>query len=160
MPIFERVPMQAGTFAEIMGALSTGIVAVSDGVANALCPPLPRERVQVIHNGLEFDLLDKAAANATGNIRDDIGLKENSLLVTAVGRIHADKGFDCLLTAAAQVIQQESIDAHFVIAGGEDDRGYAARLREQAQDMGIESSIHFLGFRDDVPRILAQTEIF
>ncbi len=160
MPIFEHVPLQPGTFAEIMGVLSAGIVAVSNGVAQALCPPLPRERVQVIHNGLEFDLVDQAAAKGSRNIREEIGISMNSLLVTAVGRIHRDKGFDCLLTAAAQVIQQESIDAHFVIAGAEDDRGYATRLRGQAKDMGIEPHVHFLGFRDDVPRILTQTDIF
>jgi len=160
MPIFERVPLQSATFAELMGGVSSGIVAVSEGVARSLCPPLPRERIQVIHNGLELDLLDQAAAKGSRNLREEIGISNHSLLVTAVGRIHADKGFDCLLRAAGQVIQKELIDAHFVIAGAEDDREYAAQLRVQAKGMGIDPHVHFLGFCDDVPSILVQTDVF
>ena len=160
MPIFERVPLLPTTFAELMGGLSDGIVAVSEGVAQTLCPPLDRGRIRVIHNGLDFDQLDRAAAAGADNFRHEIGVDEKTLLVTAVGRIHPDKGFDYLLAAAAQTIFHCSISAHFVIAGAEDDRSYIARLREQAQELGIERHVHFLGFRDDVPRILSQTDVF
>jgi len=160
MPIFQRLPLQPATFAELMGELSAGIIAVSNGVARALCPPLPRERVRVIHNGLEFDLLDEAANKGTDNLRREIGVTDEPLLVAVVGRIHPDKGFDCLLEAAALVMEQKSIDAQFLIAGAEDDRKYAAGLRKQSKDLGIEARVHFLGYRDDVPRILAQSDIF
>jgi len=128
-------------------------------VAQALCPPLVRDRVRVIHNGLEIDRLDQAAEGSR-TLREEMGLDDKSLLVTAVGRIHPDKGFDCLLAAAAQAIRHQSINAHIMIIGAEDDRSYAVRLRGQAKELGIEPHVRFLGFRDDVPRILAQTDIF
>jgi len=159
MPIFERVPLQPATFAELMGGLSAGIVAVSEGVAQALCPPLTRDRVRVIHNGLEIDRLDQAAEGSR-TLREEMGLDDKSLLVTAVGRIHPDKGFDNLLAAAAQAIRHQSINAHIMIVGAEDDRRYAALLRGQARELGIEPNVHFLGFREDVPRILSQTNVF
>jgi glycosyltransferase involved in cell wall biosynthesis len=160
LPIFERIPLQPSSFAELIGGLSDGIIAVSEGVARALCPPLDRSRIRVICNGLEFDHLDEAAVVGAGNLRDEIGVDEKSLLVTAVGRVHPDKGFDCLLEAAAQVIFQQSINAHFLIAGAEDDRMYAGRLREQMKELKLDRQVHFLGFRDDVPRILSQSDVF
>ena len=160
MPIFERVPLRPATFAELMDELSDRIVAVSEGVAQALCPPLDRQRVRVIHNGLEIERLDKAATAQVRHLRKEIGADDGALLVTAVGRIHPDKGFDNLLTAASQVIFQQSVDAHFLIVGAEDDRTYALRLRKLAQELGIESRLHFLGFRDDVPAILLQSDVF
>jgi glycosyltransferase involved in cell wall biosynthesis len=47
-------------------------------------------------------------------------------------------------------------DAHLLLVGdalfGEQE--YAERLRQQAQELGISSRVHFLGFRADVPRLM------
>lgn len=159
MPIFERFPISPASFAQLMGDLSSRVVAVSRSVAAALVPPLSPDQVQVIHNGLEFAAFDQLAPEANGGLRHELGLPADTVLVSSVGRIHPDKGNDLLIRCAADVVRQAQ-EVHFLHAGEEDDKPFADRVRGEVSAAGIADHFHFLGFRRDVPRLLAQSDIF
>lgn len=159
MPIYQRFPLDQASFAHLMGELSTRIVAVSKSVAKTLSPPVPASQIQIIHNGLEMETFDAAVASVNGSLRRELGLPNDTLMVTAVGRICKDKGFDILLMAAARVLKMIP-EVHFLLVGGEDEKALAEDLRRQAVVHGITQNIHFLGFREDVPRILTESDIF
>jgi len=160
LPIYQRFSLGASSFAEMMGELSGAIVAVSDFVKQGLCPPLPSERVQVIRNGLDLQRYQRACANGGGDaIRQEFGLDSDALLITAAGRLNPDKGFEHIVEAAGQVASQLP-NAHFVIAGATDSAAYAARLKQHIGELGLSHRFHLLGFRNDLPELLAGSDIF
>lgn len=160
IPLYERFPIDPPSFASLMGELSTRVIAVSNQVYETLCPPLPKEQVKLIYNGVDFELLDSRAHANGHSVRDELGVADDSLLITGIGRLTSDKGFDCLIRAFGAVLKQDSVNARLVIVGGEEDRSYAEGLRNQVIQGGTENHVQFLGFRSDIPRILAETDVF
>jgi glycosyltransferase involved in cell wall biosynthesis len=69
----------------------------------------------------------------------------------AIGRLHANKGFALLLEALAA-----TREARLEIAGDGPLRG---ELEQQAHDLGLSGRVRFLGWRDDVPSLLARADV-
>lgn len=159
LPLYQRFQLDAASFAGLMGDLSDGIIAVSHHVARSLCPPLDSVRIRVVHNGLELDKFDQALAQRDGSLRRELGLPEGAAVITAAGRITEDKGFDILLETAA-IVHGVHPDAHFLIAGGTDSLDYQRQLTERIVQLGLGAHVHFLGMRKDLPRVLAESDIF
>jgi glycosyltransferase involved in cell wall biosynthesis len=158
MPVFVRFPLARESYAHLMGELSSQVVCVSRSVADTLSPFVPADRIQVINNGVELDALDTSAA-AGGSIRSELGLPDSAVLVSAVGRINPDKGFDFLVECAHQVLAQDA-SAHFLLIGSAEVQTHSDALRGRVRELGIEERFHFLGFRSDVPSLLRQSDIF
>ncbi len=160
MPIYQRFPLDIASFAQLMGDLSTGILAVSDLVRDSLSPPLPRERITVVNNGLEMVRYDAAlVARDRGGLRGSLGLSEQAVIVVAAGRVTDDKGFDLLIEAAAQVCPAHP-DAVFLICGPVESRDYQATLLQRIEQSGLARQVLFLGRRDDLPELMAQCDVF
>ena len=159
LPLYQRFQLDAASFAGLMGDLSGGIIAVSHHVARSLCPPLDPARIRVVHNGLELDKFDQALTQRDGSLRLELGLPADASLITAAGRITNDKGFDILLEAAA-IVHGAHPDAHFLIAGGTDSLDFQRQLNERIVQLGLSTHVHFLGLRKDLPRVLAESDIF
>jgi len=72
-------------------------------------------------------------------------------LVLALGRLHPNKGFDLLLEALAA-----TRGISLWVAG---DGAQRRQLERLASRLGIAERVRFLGWRDDVPALLAQTDL-
>lgn len=68
-------------------------------------------------------------------------------LALALGRLHRNKGFDVLLEALARAAH-----VHLWLAGDGPER---VALERRARQVGVDSRVRFLGWRDDVPALLA-----
>jgi glycosyltransferase involved in cell wall biosynthesis len=77
-------------------------------------------------------------------------------VVLSVGRFVPFKGYAHLLAAAALVREQRP-DVHFILVG---DGELRAELEAQARGLALEASVHFTGWRDDVPELLALADVF
>jgi len=159
LPIYQRVPIQPATFAQLVGDLSSRLIAVAEPVAASLSPPVPREKIRVIHNGLELQKYVKAVNSADGSIRRELGITPDTPLIAGVGRINPDKGFEYFVEAAAKS-RQSMPEAHFVIAGAGDSPEYERGLHARIEQLGLSNHMHLLGFRTDVPHILAEADVF
>lgn len=160
MPIFQRLPLSQPSFSQLMLELSDHIVAVSQSVASTITANNKTQvPVEVIHNGLELNIFDQAPGNTSSILREEFGLQPTDIIVCAVGRIAPDKGFDYLLEAAHLVIRKNP-SVHFFIAGAEENAEHASILRHIVSSYGIDNNFHFIGFRADVPSILAASDIF
>jgi glycosyltransferase involved in cell wall biosynthesis len=159
LPVYQRFPLQMISVATLMGELSTRTIAVSDHVARTLSPSVPADLIRVIYNGVEIETYDRALTDTNGKLRAELGIPLDTVLITAVGRLHPDKGFDYLVEAAAQVLAQ-SDKAQFLVVGQTDDQNFASDLRQRAKSLGIDGRFVFLGYRQDVPQILAESDIF
>lgn len=159
LPIYQRFPLNPSSFAQLIGDLSTRIVAVSEPVARSLSPPVPRAKIRVIHNGIDLQRFQNMDQFLKPDIRHELDIPQHAPLITGVGRLHPDKGFEYFIEAAGKVAQAIP-DAYFVIVGGTDSPGYEAQLKTQVQALGIDRRFRFLGFRQDIPAILAQSDVF
>ncbi|MCW8884826.1 MAG: glycosyltransferase family 4 protein [Motiliproteus sp.] len=97
------------------------------------------DKVELVYHGLDFDRFDDSCNNdeQTDSSGDN---SENPVELISVGRAVAKKGYDHLLNALSRLPQ----DMHWRfthIGGGE----LLPKLKEQAQQLGIEDRIHWLG---------------
>jgi glycogen(starch) synthase len=74
----------------------------------------------------------------------DVATGKRSKDLIFAGRLVSDKGADILIEAVA-ILRQSKINTHLTIAGDGPER---ARLERQVADLGLQSSIHFVGNQD------------
>jgi glycosyltransferase involved in cell wall biosynthesis len=84
--------------------------------------------------------------------------------IVFVGQIIPDKGLDLLLDAIG-LLRRRGLDATLDVAGQIDGweapeyRGYRAALRDRARQPDLAAAVQFLGFREDVPVLLARGSV-
>ncbi|MBE0533656.1 MAG: glycosyltransferase [Rhodospirillales bacterium] len=84
--------------------------------------------------------------------RTDYYTPDRGKLILALGRLHPNKAFDVLLQALVRLP-----DAYLWIAG---DGPLRESLEVLAQRLGVKPRVRFLGWRDDVPALLAACDVF
>ena len=138
-------------------AMAERFVAVSHAnrTAQIRYMGLRPERIQAIQNGVDVaDVApDRSAAHA--RLTAALGLASRAKLVGGAGRLCEQKGFAALLSATPQLLRREP-ETHVVLIGDGPLRG---ELETQARRLGIAVRVHFLGFRDDVPALLAALDV-
>jgi len=88
-------------------------------------------------------------------MRERFAIAADAPVVTSVAALLPVKGHPVLILAAASVPQ-----AHLLLAGAGEDSEYGQSLRGQAKRLGAADRVHFLGKVDDVPALLAETDVF
>jgi glycosyltransferase involved in cell wall biosynthesis len=131
------------------------IVAVSQEVSTSLVDWLPQvaSKVRVIHNGVppaSFD--DRAEKRAEA--RADLGVLHDQPVLLFVGGLHYRKGADVLIRAVAD----PSLSACRLLVCGEGE--LADDLRASAAELGLGNRVRFLGYRRDVPALMAAADLF
>jgi glycosyltransferase involved in cell wall biosynthesis len=135
------------------------LIAVSEAIRRGLIAQgIAASRVVTIHSGLDparFARGDRARFRASFSAAV-ASWPEDAWLVGTAGHLAAHKGMDRFLLACAQAAK-ELPEARFVVVGvGEE----SAALRALADRLGIEDRVHFAGFRDDMPDVLAGLDLF
>lgn len=110
-------------------------------------------QVITIENGVRKELLEQTVDGT--RIRRELGVGEADFLVGFVGRLFAQKDPATFIRAAGMVCR-EIPNAHFAIAGEGPDM---ARMQQLARDLAV-PHMHFLGFRRDIPELLAGLDVF
>jgi len=127
-------------------------VCVSEAVARFSAEAgLPAERIVVIPNGVDLEQFGASSPEA----RRELGIARGKRLVTFIGRLEPQKGVRWLLEAAAEWLPRLP-GCDLLLVGRGPDRPALERL---AVHRGIASRVHFLGWRPDVPQILAASEL-
>ena len=114
------------------------------------------ERITVIPNGI--DMTRFRSREEWTSIREELGVAEDTPLAGYVGRIERRKGLEDLLAAAA-IIVRDNAAVRFVIAGVANDANYMTAIEDLASSLGIRDRVLFIGYRDDVPRVLSQLSV-
>ncbi|HEX6533142.1 MAG TPA: glycosyltransferase family 4 protein [Gemmatimonadaceae bacterium] len=138
---------------------SDALVAVSGATAEDLGRTLGvrRDTVHVVPNGIEF------RSGVRERVRRELKVDDDELLLVAVGNLYPVKGHMVLLRALAALAApgapgaEAPVSWRLAIAGRGDEEG---PLRAFAGKEGIADRVHLLGFRSDVPDILAAGDVF
>ncbi|MCB0881602.1 MAG: glycosyltransferase [Thermoleophilia bacterium] len=130
-------------------------VAVSpeDARRMAEIEKVPAGKIRMIPTGLLRDPDDLASAPAT--VRDELGLGRGVPVVGAVGHLRPMKAIDVLVDAFARVLERVP-DAHLIIAG---DGPLRPDIEAQIAALGVGARVHLLGVREDVPAVLASSDV-
>jgi glycosyltransferase involved in cell wall biosynthesis len=131
---------------------SDGIVAVSRYVAEKSKPA--RAKKYVIHNAIQLTSFDEAK-----NIRSELGLSNDAVIVTFVGQILTVKGIDMFLRMT-RVIRHDNV--RFLIVGAcRDSDKYKGAYTESRlnEEIGGDGRIIYTGYRSDIPNIYASSDI-
>jgi glycosyltransferase involved in cell wall biosynthesis len=105
-----------------------------------------RDRITVFPNTIDVPAYRAAAADLQtrrGAIRRELGIAEDAIVVTQVGRLLRIKGFDELLEAATLAGQLTPKSLHLLFVGDGDLR---SELELRANDLGLNAT--FAGFRE------------
>lgn len=134
-------------------------VCVSDAVRRYLIEQVgaPTDKLTRIHHGLPLPVpRHERAAVRAGLCAEIPALSAEGRWVGAVSRLIDAKGLNDGLDAFAQ-LTGEFPDAHLFIAG---DGPLRADLELQAARLGLAGRVHFLGWRDDAPRLMAALDVY
>jgi glycosyltransferase involved in cell wall biosynthesis len=118
---------------------------------------VPRRKVRQIYNTVP-------SREQPGSGEHSLGAKKDSRRIIYVGQLIPEKGADLLLDAVGLLVVR-GIDATLDIVGEMDGwvsptyGGYRERLRARAAQPDLAERVRFLGFREDVPQLLAGSSV-
>ncbi|MCC7191297.1 MAG: glycosyltransferase [Phycisphaeraceae bacterium] len=134
------------------------VTAVGQFVKTALVnnEGIPAPRIEVVRNGIDPALFEAVSPTVRREVRAELGIRDNQPVVLQVARFHPVKDHATALRAMAETLKSLP-DALFILAG---DGELRSALEAQAAQLGIASSVRFLGVRRDVPRLMAAADVF
>ncbi|MGP0066364.1 MAG: glycosyltransferase family 4 protein [Isosphaeraceae bacterium] len=139
---------------------SSRFVAVSEMVRRHLeeYQHVPRQEIHVVPNAIDLERIEVSQPGAIRcAFRNRMGLEPNDLAGLFVGHNFALKGLEPLIESLGARNQRgQGRTIHLLVSGG----GNAAPYRRLARSLGIEDSIHFLGFHPDVRECYWSSDFF
>ncbi len=137
----------------ILSRFTTQFIAISPEVAADLDRlGIGRGKTSIVRLGLELERLTGAKS---GSLRQDLGVPRSAPLVGIVGRLVPIKALDLFLAAAAQIVKTNP-DIHFAIVG---DGELWDRLHGDVATLGLNVSVHFAGWRQDLPEVYSDLDV-
>lgn len=141
----------------LINAGADHVIAVSERLREDIIgrTSLNARKTRVIYNGIDTAMFQQPRSSA---LRRKFGWSENDFIIGSLGNIRPAKGYDILLQAAA-LLQQGSHSYRFVIAG----QGKGALYEELLllrEKLGLDKTVHFMGFVDDAGDFLSNLDIF
>jgi len=133
--------------------LSKNTYAVSEYVANW-------DRVKKYSNnfyGIIYNIPHSSnkLSDSFCSFRTEMGFENDDILIASSSRITKEKGYEHLLKVIGKYAENSKIK--FIIIG---DGEYLKSLREYVETNNIAKQVFLLGYRENVPGILAECDIF
>ena len=131
------------------------VICVSEDLREkSLAGGVAEERCVLIENGIDVEGSSRQIDK--GEARRRLGIAPGRLVVGAVGRLSAEKGFDILIRAADQLLR-EGHDLEVLIAG-DGDRG--DDLRGLIASLGLGDRVRLIGFCRDPADLYQAIDVF
>ena len=132
--------------------LNTRLIAISGAVRDYLIAEgMPPQRIARVYDGVDLRQYQPKRAEKAGT----------GVIIGIIGQLGERKGHLILLDAMRGLIREHA-DLRLWIVGKEPAHGaerYADRLREYVARHGLSGHVEFLGFRADIPDVLAQIDL-
>jgi glycosyltransferase involved in cell wall biosynthesis len=127
------------------------IIAVSQAVKNQMLARGHADAlIDVVHNGMP----DVPPAERQAR-RAELLIPPSHLALVLVGRFVRDKGQDLVLRALGGL--PEHVHLYFI---GDPQTSFGQEVKALAQTEGLAHRVHFLGYRQDVPRLLCAFDLY
>ena len=129
---------------------------VSEGVEKCAASyhRLPRKNFEVIYNSFDVQLIRQRSRES---VSDNWQKTTSTQRITAVGRLHTQKGYDILIDATRKLVHdRQQMSLELLILG----RGpLESELRLQIRRRDLEDHVHLLGFVDNPLPIMKSADV-
>lgn len=135
------------------------IISISDTVKQNVCIKnlrLPLELSTVIPYGIDPDIYHKISDNSIKHLREEWLVSDETYLIGAVARLVPQKSLHILLEGFSLFLKKAVIPTKLVIVGI---GPLANSLKQKSIQLGIEDSIIWAGFREDIPLIMNAIDV-
>jgi glycosyltransferase involved in cell wall biosynthesis len=136
---------------------ATGLIGCSRAACEALFGPAcwRDPRVAVLPNAIDLDRYSRLDESRCA-LREQLGLPADATLIAHVGSFSPVKNHRMLIETFAALVKQLPA-AHLMLAG---DGPLRPAIEAHIRACGVEPFVYMLGVRDDVPRLLAASDLF
>ena len=150
-------PDGVGRLNRMLTRITDGFIACADSHGRFLVEfeKFPPEKVFVIQNGIDTERFSFQESGRR-EWREKLGIPESAPVMGIVAALRPEKNHELFLDAAERTLS-DIPDAHFMIAGDGPER---PMLEARCRNLGIESSVHFLGSVSDIPEVLSAMDVF
>jgi glycosyltransferase involved in cell wall biosynthesis len=114
-------------------------------------------RFEVIPNGFDIERF-RPDQEAHRTVRAELGIPATTPLIGLIARFDPQKDHKGFFDAASRLHRQRP-DTHFLLAGEGVDLSNSA-IQDWAHCAGVAKTSHFLGKRQDIPRLMAALDIY
>ena len=141
----------------ILNPLTDKFIAISEVMKITLMQKyrVPEHKIVLMHNGIPLSIretdIDKRAK------REELGCPSDIPIIITIGRATKQKRFDLFLETCS-IIKNEFKKEFIILMAG--DGPLRKDLEEKARALSLYPSLRFLGFRRDIPELLAIADIF
>jgi len=116
---------------------------------------IEKDKVEVIYNGVDF-LNDRFLCDVNKDeYWEDLGLKDDDLIVIVPGRLHIMKGYRYLIEAMPKIVDLTP-NVKFLFIG---DGPYEESLKELINKLGVNEQVLFLGYRTDIIQLMKISDL-
>ncbi len=148
--LFKYLEQKASKWSDLLITISKGIKQIT--IDENICI---NEKIALIENGVDWQKFQAALKNRD-RVRSEFGIKKDQPLVSVICRLSPPKLPQDFVKAVHR-LKQKQVNARYLIVG---DGPMKPKVIELIRELGIEKDIIILGFRDDIPEILAAVDIF
>ncbi len=148
-------------FKNFMGKMvnrySDKVIVVSQAVYDNWATSVNNNKLVRIYNGIDYENYTEPVIS----LRDGLNISPNTCVIGMIGRVNPWKGQTYFLKIA-EYLNKNFLDLLFILAGdtfpGEE---YLYEvIKGKIKSYQLEDRVIDLGFRDDIPRVLATIDIF
>ncbi|MBU1446157.1 glycosyltransferase family 4 protein [Patescibacteria group bacterium] len=138
------------------------MIAVSNRNAETLKElfPILKDKIIAVHNGIDITWFESQNLSFTDKklheYRDLLGADDKTKLILSVAELHERKGLKYLVGAVEALIQAGE-NCKLILVGTGPER---ENLEKLIQEKKLENNVKLLGFRKDIPHLMATCDIF
>jgi glycosyltransferase involved in cell wall biosynthesis len=134
------------------------IITVADAIGaefvrNGICSA---DRIRTVVSGIDLSAIDGVPSDTRRRIRADMKIPTKALVIVGVGHLSKRKNH-ALLVEAAALLRKTRNDLYVLIVGDGEER---LDLERRIAKLGLADQVVLCGLRDDVPDILAASDLF
>lgn len=157
LPVLEHIRRFYGYFsmgyaihhADLVTAVSQGVLeSIVSGRKTRGCPP------EVLYLGVDIPPL--ATSKERAEFRRSLGFQEDTPLLLHVGRFMELKNHIGLIEIFERVVAEHPLARLLLVGEGI----LRPSIEQLVSDRGLEQTVRFLGFRDDVGALMARSDVF
>ena len=119
---------------------------------------VPVRRLVTVHNFVDGERFERIDPNVRHDVRRSLGIADSDPLIAVVANVFPRKGQIYAVRSLPKILTTAPNTQLLLI--GDADVAYEQQVRSEAETLDVSSHVHWLGRRNDVPELLASSDLF
>jgi glycosyltransferase involved in cell wall biosynthesis len=155
--LYDNYPRLSLFYRSFLCVFSQKIIAISNAAASLVHTTCPR-KVTVVYDGIALDRFSVTDRKIPDTISE--WKQQKRIVVSNIGRVSQIKGQELFIDSARECIKHDG-NLRFLIIGGvfKGNERFMQHLQDRVKAYGMEETIMFTGFRDDVDDFMTGSDI-